>query len=172
MGSKIVKILFSLIFIFFVLSGLDVFSADNVVRVGLTDNKFQNVLKQTITIYGTSECEICDKHSRRAIFKVPAETDILVTNSQTGLQVCINGNQVLLRDFVVICPQGVLGVRGLLRKGTQALYHGAFEVVQNQNNVKSNINNKPNNQNRNEANGNTNNKQNGNNFKLKFFIYK
>ena len=133
MGSKIVKILFSLIFIFFVLSGLDVFSADNVVRVGLTDNKFQNVLKQTITIYGTSECEICDKHSRRAIFKVPAETDIIVTNSQTGLQVCINGNQVLLRDFVVICPQGVLGVRGLLRKGTQALYHGAFEVVQNQN---------------------------------------
>ena len=32
---------------------LPVYSIDNVVRVGITDNKFQNVLKQQTVIYGT-----------------------------------------------------------------------------------------------------------------------
>ena len=131
MGSKIIRILFSVIFAFSFLTGLYAYSADNIVRVGLTDNKFQNVLKQTVTVYGTSECEICDKASHRIITKVPAETDIIVSNSSTGLLVCINGNQMTLRDFVIVCPQGILGVRGLQRKGVQALYHGAFEFAQN-----------------------------------------
>ena len=33
--------------------------------------------------------------------------------------------------MVLVCPQGLLGVRDLLRKGQPALYHGAFEIVQN-----------------------------------------
>lgn len=103
---------------------------NNVVRVGLTDNKFQNVLKQEVTIYGTAECSICDRESRKVISKINPNTDMTIKNGTTGLDVSIEGKGGTLRDFVVICPQGYLGVKGLTRKGKPALYHGAFEVVQ------------------------------------------
>ena len=105
----------------------------DVVRVGITDNKFQNVLKQYVTVYGTAEMELCDRATKKVITKVPAGYDINIQNSERGLIIAINGQNALLQDVVIICPQGLLGVRGLLRKGTQALYHGAFEIIQSGN---------------------------------------
>lgn len=104
--------------------------ADNVIRVGLTDNKFQNVLKQQVTVYGTADCEICDKETRKPIVSVPADTEMTINNGVMGLDLIINGKVGTLRDFVIVCPQGVLGVKELRRKGKPALYHGAFEIVQ------------------------------------------
>lgn len=131
MGFKIRKILFVL-FVFLAFNASYVFALNNyeVVRVGITDNNFQNVLRQEVTVYGTSECEICDKISRKSIAKVPANSNITVKNSEKGLEISLRGQNGILRDFVIICPQGLLGVQGLSRKGKPALYHGAFEVVQ------------------------------------------
>ena len=109
-----------------------VFADNNIVRVGLTDNKFQNVLKQNVSVYGTSECEICDKETHKVIFAVPANVDIAIKNGVSGLDVLVNGYSATLRDFVIVCPRGVLGVKDLTRKGKPALYHGAFEVLQHQ----------------------------------------
>ena len=103
----------------------------NVVRVGITDNKFQNVKKQEIILYGTAECELCDKATKAVITRVTPDTDIKIRISQKGLIVEINGHAKVFQDLVLVCPQGLLGVRDLLRKGQPALYHGAFEIVQN-----------------------------------------
>ena len=132
MGSKIKTLAVALLLFASFMGGVNsTFAAStNVVRVGLTDNKFQNVLKQTITIYGTAECDICDRESRKIISRVPANGEVTIKNGITGLDVTINGRTATLRNFVVICPQGVLGVKDLTRKGKPALYHGAFEVVQ------------------------------------------
>ncbi len=100
------------------------------VRVGITDNKFQNVLRQEITVYGTSDCDICDKESKRILTHVPAESDIVIKNGLTGMSVTVNNTGATLNDFVIVCPTGLLGVRDLKRKGEPAVYHGAFEVVQ------------------------------------------
>ena len=100
------------------------------VRVGITDNKFQNVLRQEITVYGTSDCDICDKESKRILTHVPAESDIVIKNGLTGMSVTVNNTGATLNDFVIVCPTGLLGVRDLKRKGEAAVYHGAFEVVQ------------------------------------------
>ena len=100
------------------------------VRVGITDNKFQNVLRQEITVYGTSDCDICDKESKRILTHVPAESDIVIKNGLTGISVTVNNTGAILNDFVIVCPTGLLGVRDLKRKGEPAVYHGAFEVVQ------------------------------------------
>lgn len=100
------------------------------VRVGITDNKFQNVLKQETKLYATSDASICDKQTRRLLLNIPAETDILIKNSLAGLEVTIDGKTSTLRDFVLISPTGLLGVRDLKRKGLPAIYHGAFEIVQ------------------------------------------
>ena len=128
------KIILGAIFLILALTVNNVYalSNNNVVRVGITDNKFQNVQKQETVIYGTAECEICDKASKTVITKVTPDTDITIKNNPRGLVVEINHRAKLLQDIVVICPQGLLGVRGLLRKGQPALYHGAFEVVQSQ----------------------------------------
>ena len=132
MGSKIKTLAVALLLFASFMGGVNsTFAAStDVVRVGLTDNKFQNVLKQTITIYGTAECDICDRESRKITSRVPANGEVTIKNGITGLDVTINGRTATLRDFVVICPQGVLGVKDLTRKGKPALYHGAFEVVQ------------------------------------------
>ncbi len=132
MGSKIRKLALVLLLIASIVGGVNTAFAANtdVVRVGLTDNKFQNVLKQTITVYGTADCEICDRETKKIISRIPANADIIIKNGVAGLDVTINGRSATLRDFVVICPQGVLGVKDLTRKGKPALYHGAFEVIQ------------------------------------------
>lgn len=132
MGSKIRKLALVLLLIASIVGGVNTAFAANtdVVRVGLTDNKFQNVLKQTITVYGTADCDICDRETKKVISRIPANADIIIKNGVTGLDMTINGRSATLRDFVVICPQGVLGVKDLTRKGKPALYHGAFEVIQ------------------------------------------
>lgn len=132
MGTKIVKfVLFVLMLVIF--PSAAVFAQDEdygLVRVGITDNKFQNVLRQEITVYGTSDCDICDKESKRILTHVPAESDIVIKNGLTGMSVTVNNTGATLNDFVIVCPTGLLGVRDLKRKGEPAVYHGAFEVVQ------------------------------------------
>ena len=132
MGSKITKILLlsALLLMFALPQVIAETVRSDIVRVGLTDNKFQNVLKQEVTIYGTAECEICDRETHNVILKVPANTEIYIRQGTSSLIFGINGHGKHIRDCVVICPQGVLGVKGLLRKGKPALYHGAFEFVQ------------------------------------------
>ena len=103
---------------------------DDIVRVGLTDNKFQNVLKQQVVVYGTAECDICDKSTKQVLLHVSANKDITVTNLLSGMEVIVGDQGATLRDFVVVCPEGLMGVRNLKRKGQPALYHGAFEFVQ------------------------------------------
>lgn len=131
MGSKIKKFLCSLLILLVMTAGTAfALGTSDIVRVGITDNKFQNVLKQELVVFGTSECEICDKLSRKIIARVPANTNIIIRHSTNGLFAMINGQSVILQDIVIVCPQGLLGVEGLLRKGQQALYHGAFEIAQ------------------------------------------
>ena len=132
MGSKIRTLAIALLLFASFVGGVNTAFAANtdVVRVGLTDNKFQNVLKQTVTVYGTADCDICDRETKKIVSRISANTDIVIRNGVTGIDVTINGRSATLRDFVVICPQGVLGVKDLTRKGKPALYHGAFEVIQ------------------------------------------
>ena len=129
-GDIKIVIFFVTLLIFF---ALPTFAADNsdLVRVGITDNKFQEVLRQEVKLYATSDCSICDKETRQLIMNIPAETDVIIRNGVSGLQVMIGTQAGTLKDFVLVSPTGLLGVRGLKRKGLPALYHGAFEVVQN-----------------------------------------
>ena len=46
------------------------------------------------------------------------------------MEVTVDGKTVVIRDFVIVCPQGLLCVKDLKRKGKQAEYHGAFEITQ------------------------------------------
>ena len=133
MGAKIIKLV--LFFILLACSQLSIIAQDSdygLVRVGITDNKFQNVLRQNIILYGTADCDICDKATKKVLTRVPANSDIVVRNNLTGIDVIVNNTGATLRDFVIVCPTGLLGVRDLKRKGEPAVYHGAFELIQNE----------------------------------------
>ena len=131
MGIKIIKLLISLcLFLFMPIISVSAQDDSGLVRVGLTDNKFQNVLKQTITVYGTADCDICDRATKKVLTHVPADNDIIINNGLAGMNVVVNNTGATLRDFVIVCPTGLLGVRDLKRKGEPALYHGAFELIQ------------------------------------------
>jgi len=124
-------LLILIVFFMFLIIPVSANPVIDLVRVGITDNNFQNVLRQEVKIYATSDLSICDKQTRRLIMNIPAETDILIRNSISGLQVVARGESGTLRDFVIVSPSGLLGIRDLKRKGAPALYHGAFEIVQN-----------------------------------------
>ena len=84
MGVKVRTIFKSLFLVFvFVFLVLPSFAQDasDLVRVGITDNNFQNVLRQDVTLYATSDASICDKHTRKLLMNVPADTDIKIKNT-------------------------------------------------------------------------------------------
>ena len=87
MGSKIRTLATVLLLFASLVGGVNTAFAANtdVVRVGLTDNKFQNVLKQTVTVYGTAECDICDRETKKIVSKISANTDIVIRNVLRGL---------------------------------------------------------------------------------------
>lgn len=129
-SGSLIKILIFMLCIF--TATFPVFAAvdTDYVRVGITDNKFQNVLRQNAVLYGTAECDICDKNTRMVLLHVDADKDISITNGVAGLNVTVGDQGATLRDFVVVCPSGLIGVRGLTRKAKPAVYHGVFEVIQ------------------------------------------
>jgi len=132
LGFKITKKII-ILFLFCLITFLPVKAvpdAGEFVRVGITDNKFQNVLKQDVTVFATAESEICDKLTKQRILHIEPNTEIAIKNSYSGLEVKVGEQAATLRDFVIISPSGLLGVKNLKRKGVQALYHGVFEVVQ------------------------------------------
>ncbi len=108
-----------------------VFAAEpeNIVRVGITDNNFQNVLRQQVVVYATSDSDILDMDGK-SLLHVDSNTDITVTNLLSGMEVIVGNMGATLDKFVISCPSGKLGVRDLKRKGKQALYSGNFEFVQ------------------------------------------
>lgn len=126
------KRLITSLFIVLFFCAIQAFAAEdtNLVRVGITDNNFQNVLRQEVTVYATSDCVICDKQTRRMLMNIPEDSEIVIRNSISGFDVSVNGQNATLRDFVLVSPSGLLGVKDLKRKGLPALYHGAFELVQ------------------------------------------
>ena len=128
---KLKIFLLTLLLLFFTGGSVYALNDFDFVRVGITDNKFQNVKKQEATLYCTAECELCDKASKKVITRITPDTDIIIQSSSGGLVVTIDNKSVKLQDLVLVCPRGLIGVKGLSRKGKQALYHGAFEIVQN-----------------------------------------
>lgn len=130
MGVKIVKTFLAFIVSILLLSPVFASNVGDIVRVGITDNKFQNVLNLETVLYATAECDICDKVTKKILMHVPAQKDIIVRNSISGLSVTVGDQNAMLRDFVLVSPTGLLGIRGLKRKGMNAIYHGAFEIVQ------------------------------------------
>lgn len=105
--------------------------SSQVVRVGIGDTGFKTYLYNKIGVFGTSEIMICDND--RVIEKMPANTNLNIKlNSDGGYSLTEDDGTIIANIYGkirILCPDGLLGVKGLKRAGRQALYHGVFEIA-------------------------------------------
>ena len=106
-----------------------------IIRVGIGDNSFSKYFYTRTTIYGTSEIKIYEN----GIFigSLPANQNLNV-KTESGMITLYKDDGTVLEEstgpYTITCDSGLLGVRGLRRAGGNALYRGALEIVQyNQN---------------------------------------
>lgn len=103
-----------------------------IVRVGIGDNAFKSYDRTQIGIFGTAEISIY-------------ANDILITNIPANkvVTVRISDGTFIVEDHEIIdevrgvvrfsCKHGRLGIQGLRRAGSQALYRGDLELIKYKN---------------------------------------
>ena len=105
--------------------------SSQVVRVGIGDTGFKTYVYKQIRIFGTDEIMICDND--RVVEKVPADTNINIKlNNEGGYLLALDDGTDIAEIYGkvrILCPDGLLGIKGLNRAGKQALYHGVFEIA-------------------------------------------
>ena len=109
--------------------------ASEVIRVGIGSNGFATWVYKNISIFGTAEILICDGDMVVANF--PANTNLNFKLNDDGTITVTQDDGTIITQISntvrILCPNGLLGVKDLKRAGTQALYHGAFELAKTNN---------------------------------------
>ncbi len=109
--------------------------ASEVIRVGIGSNGFATWVYKNISIFGTAEILICDGDMVVANF--PANTNLNFKLNNDGTITVTQDDGTIITQISntvrILCLNGLLGVKDLKRAGTQALYHGVFELVKTKN---------------------------------------
>ena len=101
-----------------------------VVRVGIGNSAFSTYVYNNIGIYGTDDIMICNGDN--LVETLPANSNLLIKYKDGMFELSQDDGTIITNmqgPVRVICPKGLLGVKGLKRAGKNALYHGAFEIV-------------------------------------------
>lgn len=105
--------------------------SSQVVRVGIGDTGFKTYVYNNVGVFGTAEVMICDND--RVIEKMPANTNLNIKLGSDGGYTITEDDGTIIATIYgkirILCPDGLLGVKGLKRAGKQALYHGVFEIT-------------------------------------------
>lgn len=105
--------------------------SSQVVRVGIGDTGFKTYVYNNVGVFGTAEVMICDND--RVIEKMPANTNLNIKLGSDGGYIITEDDGTIIATIYgkirILCPDGLLGVKGLKRAGKQALYHGVFEIT-------------------------------------------
>lgn len=107
-----------------------------VVRVGIGTTNFGTYQYNDITIFGTGDTQIYD--NKILIGNYHANQNIRITYKDGLFNIYTPESTVpeqVAGPVQITSNYGLLGVTGLKRAGKQALYHGAFELVKNNNNT-------------------------------------
>ena len=108
--------------------------SSQVVRVGIGTTNFGTYQYNNITIFGTGDTQIYD--NKMLIANVGANINIKITYKDGFFTITTpEYSEKVTGPVQITSNYGLLGVTGLKRAGKQALYHGAFELVKNNNNT-------------------------------------
>ena len=108
--------------------------SSEVVRVGIGTQNFGTYQYKEITIFGTGDTQVYD--NRLLIGNYPANQTVKISIKDGMFNIYTPESTVpekVTGPIQITSNYGLLGVSGLKRAGKQALYHGAFELVKNNN---------------------------------------
>lgn len=111
---------------------LPVFATEykDVVRVGICDNKFENLYYSTITVGATCDYVVYNKANMQILATLPADK-MLKINLENG-KLGLYSDELIksgIKDPIGIKTTGLLKVKDLKRAGKPALYRGEFEIA-------------------------------------------
>lgn len=110
--------------------------SSEVVRVGIGTTNFATYQYNDITIFGTGDTQIYD--NKILIGNYRANQNIRITYKDGLFNIYTPESTIpeqVAGPVQITSNYGLLGITGLKRAGKQALYHGAFELVKNNNNT-------------------------------------
>ncbi len=108
--------------------------SSEVVRVGIGTTNFGTYQYNNITLFGTGDTQIYD--NKMLIANVGANINIKITYKDGFFTITTpEYSEKVTGPVQITSNYGLLGVTGLKRAGKQALYHGAFELIKNNNNT-------------------------------------
>lgn len=108
--------------------------SSEVVRVGIGTQNFGTYQYKEITVFGTGDTQIYD--NRLLIGNYAPNQEIKISLKDGKFNIYAGGNmfpETVEGPVQITSNFGLLGVSGLKRAGRQALYHGAFELLKNNN---------------------------------------
>ena len=133
---------FNILFIFFmilvgILNTQTAYSypSNAMVKVCIMDSKYTTTEKTDVTLYGTEELVVRDNKNNE-ILHLP-QSKFLSIKKEEGKYILSYSDTMTLEDIVfeinedfsIICPNGVIGIQGLIRGGKPALYRGEFRFI-------------------------------------------
>ncbi len=108
--------------------------SSEVVRVGIGTTNFGTYQYNNITLFGTGDTQIYD--NKMLIANIGANINIKITYKDGFFTITTpEYSEKVTGPVQITSNYGLLGVTGLKRAGKQALYHGAFELIKNNNNT-------------------------------------
>lgn len=108
--------------------------SSEVVRVGIGTTNFGTYQYNNITLFGTGDTQIYD--NKMLIANVGANINIKISYKDGLFTITTpEYSEKVTGPVQITSNYGLLGVTGLKRAGKQALYHGAFELIKNNNNT-------------------------------------
>jgi SpoIID/LytB domain protein len=140
LGSKITKILVLVLSLFTCLNTFNLkvlaYPSNAMVKVGIMDSGYTTVEKTSVTVYGTEDCVIKDSSNSEDYITLPKGKYLTITrnkgvftlkfiSNETGEEQGFEAN----KNFTITCPNGVLGIKNLIRGGKPALYRGEFRII-------------------------------------------
>lgn len=108
--------------------------SSEVVRVGIGTQNFGTYQYKEITVFGTGDTQIYD--NKLLIGNYAPNQEIKISLKDGKFNIYAGGNmfpETVEGPVQITSNFGLLGVSGLKRAGKQALYHGAFELIKNNN---------------------------------------
>ena len=111
------------------------YPSNAMVKVCIMDSKYTTTEKSDVTIYGTEELVVRDNKNNE-ILHLP-QSKFLSIKKEEGKYILSYSDTMTLEDIVfeinedfsIICPNGVIGIQGLIRGGKPALYRGEFRFI-------------------------------------------
>lgn len=115
---------------------VEAYPSNAMVKVGIMDQKFTTVEKSEVTIYSTTELVLSDLKTKSELARIPQGANLKISKSdgKYNLYYIDPSTEIEMEasvedDFIITAPNGVLGIKDLIRGGKPAQYRGEFRIV-------------------------------------------